>query len=100
MESVVVNPDNLAFAKELVVKHENKRNDQSAAHLKVEEVLLVDYSYILGGWKAHLATTRHDGMFYEVTCNPANQKAFVDSYKKWENSEYSFNPDLTGIVKE
>lgn len=75
-------------AKLLVAQHENKRNDQSTAELKSEDVFIVWFAKTLQNWKCVLATTRSDGMLYEVTYNGDKKETYVDSYKKWENSAY------------
>lgn len=80
--------DILSRAIDLVVQHENKRNDLTLSLLKPDEVLTVWFSKTLQNWKGIFATTRKDGMLYEVTHNGDLSVTYVDSYKKWENSSY------------
>ena len=51
-----------------------------------DEVFVVWFCYILGGWKALLSTTLPDGMYYEVTFNKDKQEIYVDHYVKTEQT--------------
>ena len=51
----------------------------------VDEVYVVWFAYVLGGWKALVSTTVNDGMYYEVTYDRVNERTYLDAYKKWEN---------------
>lgn len=50
-----------------------------------DEVYVVWFCYILGGWKALVSTTLPDGMYYEVTYNKEKREAYLDAYKKFDN---------------
>ena len=83
-------------AKELVVLHANKRKEKTDDHvpqLTFEDVYVVWFCKTLQNWKALLSTYWPDGMYYEVTYDGDKKQAYVDSYKKWENSAY---PDGEG----
>lgn len=56
---------------------------------QLEDVYVVWFCYILGGWKALVSTTLEDGKYYEVTCNPAKGEIYVDTYVKQKNTVYS-----------
>lgn len=76
-------------AKELVARHANKRLDVTDhVEVTVEMVYVVWFCKTLKNWKALLSTELPDGMYYEVTFNGETGEAYVDSYKKWENSAY------------
>ena len=78
-------------AKALVVAHANKRKEKTDDHipqLSVESVYVVWFCKTLQNWKALLSTSWPDGMYYEVTYDGDKRQAYVDSYKKWENSAY------------
>jgi hypothetical protein len=49
------------------------------------EVYIVWFTYILGGWKANLATDMPDGKYYELTYNAAKQETYIDEYVKVVN---------------
>jgi hypothetical protein len=49
------------------------------------ELYVVTFSYILGCWKALVATDTLDGSYYEVTYNKARQETYVDVYGKRMN---------------
>jgi len=50
-----------------------------------DDVYVVWFCYILGGWKALISTTLPDGMYYEVTYNKEKAETYVDAYKKFHN---------------
>lgn len=78
-------------AKALVVAHANKRKEKTDVdipQLSVEDVYVVWFCKTLQNWKALLSTSWPDGMYYEVTYDGDKRQAYVDSYKKWENSAY------------
>lgn len=84
------------YARLLVAQYFNlkaeKTDNETIDHL--EDVYVVWFCYILGGWKALVSTTVVDGMYYEVTCDKARGKVYVDAYKKWENVEVDYGNDL------
>lgn len=85
-----------AFRKDVtngMVKSWMKRSDkpQVAREILLEnlngEVLLNDiyvvtFTYILGGWKAMLSTTVENGEYYEITFDVENERFYVDTYVK------------------
>lgn len=52
-----------------------------------DEVYIVWFCFILGGWKALCSTTLPDGRYYEVTYDKARDKAYIDTYAKILNEE-------------
>ena len=62
--------------------------EASALHLQIEELYVVWFAYILGGWKALVSTSRADGRYYEVTHNQKKSETYVDTYVKTNNSVY------------
>lgn len=58
--------DNLRICKDLVAKH---------AHVTLDDVYVVTYSYILDNFKATLATTRNDNLYYEVIYDVVKNRA-------------------------
>lgn len=47
---------------------------------------VVWFCFILGGWKALVATTFEDGRYYEVTYNKEKDETYLDVYTKVENT--------------
>lgn len=54
--------------------------------LKVDDVYVVLFAYVLGSWKAHVSTTVPDGRYYEVTFNRDKGEVYIDEYKKQANT--------------
>ena len=48
------------------------------------DVYIVWFAYILGGWKALVSTSLPDGMYYEVTSDVVHNKIYVDAYKRFD----------------
>lgn len=48
-------------------------------------VYVVWFSKALQNWKALVSTTLPDGMYYEVTYDGDQQRAYLDAYKKFDN---------------
>lgn len=57
-----------------------------------DEVYIVWFAFILGGWKALVSTSLPDGRYYEVTFNKDAGEVYVDSYVKTE--QYKFKADI------
>jgi hypothetical protein len=70
------------------VKNHLDKTDAKYTTFSEDEVYVVWYSYILGGWKALVSTTLPDGMYYEVTYNSKKNEVYLDAYKKFENQCY------------
>lgn len=51
----------------------------------INDVYIVWFAYVLGGWKALCSTSIPDGRYYEVTYNATKGEAYVDTYKKTHN---------------
>lgn len=83
-------------AMRLAVLHENKRfRDDDTNRLAIDETFVVWSSKTLQNWKVIIGTSRPDDMLYEVTYNGDKKEAYVDSYKKWENSVYPDDQEAT-----
>jgi len=82
-----VKKDFQEVAKEHVVAYFNVESEHTETYgrLHPEEVYVVWFCYILGGWKALLSTTVPDDMYYEVTYNKINEETYLDAYKKVDN---------------
>lgn len=50
-----------------------------------DEVYVVWWCFILGGWKALISTTLPDGRYYEVTFNREKSEVYLDTYRKTHN---------------
>lgn len=50
-----------------------------------DEVYVVWFAFILGGWKALCSTTLPDGRYYEATFNKDKQQVYIDTYLKVAN---------------
>jgi len=55
------------------------------------EVYVVWFSKVLQNWKALVSTTRPDGMYYEVTYDGEKKRAYLDAYKKFDNTTFYDN---------
>lgn len=79
--------DNLRICKALVADNFNAHVATKGKHAPVtlEDVYVVTYSYILGNFKAMVATTRKDNLYYEVTYDVVKNRAYLDVYKKCAN---------------
>jgi len=64
------------------------KTDAKHATFSEDEVYVLWYCYILGGWKVLVSTTLPDGMYYEVTFNRQNNEIYLDAYKKFDNQCY------------
>lgn len=53
-----------------------------------DEIFLVYFSYIIGGWKCELATGAHPGFLYQITHNVQFVENYLDVYQKRSNSVY------------
>lgn len=73
-------------AKMMVVDYFNE-NAEITDHVKIfeDQVYIVWFCFILGGWKALVSTTVVDGMYYEVTYNKVGKETYIDAYKKFKN---------------
>lgn len=88
--------DHQLKAKIAVVDYFNSRK-QNAEHynidtntidpieITVDDVYVVWYCFVLGGWKALISTTVPDGMYYECTYNKEKFEMYLDAYKKFDN---------------
>lgn len=84
-------------AKQFVIKETVRYNidTNTDEYLGLDEVYIVWFSYILGGWKALLSTVHPDGKYYEVTYNRVKHEVYVDTYVKTSNTLYR-NPVTDG----
>jgi hypothetical protein len=60
-------------------------------HFSINDVYVVWFAYVLGGWKAVCSTSLPDGRYYEVTFSKERNVAFVDTYVKTHNVEVPFS---------
>jgi hypothetical protein len=63
------------------------------------DIYVVWFCKTLQNWKALLSTTRPDGMYYEVTYDGNRGVAYLDCYKKFDNSSWA-NEVFTGDTKK
>lgn len=75
------------YARQCVYEYTIKHLDPTDnIHLELDDVYVVWFCYIAGGWKALLSTNLPDGMYYEVTA-PANKDAvYLDAYKRFDQA--------------
>lgn len=78
--------DHIETAKMIVAQYFNRKVEKTDVFsISEDDVYVVWFCYILGGWKALLSTTVNDGMYYEITYNRDKGETYLDAYKKWEN---------------
>lgn len=53
----------------------------------IDHVYVVQFTYILGNWKALVSTELPDGMYYEVTYDKRRGIAYLDPYKRFDHKE-------------
>lgn len=75
-------------AKTLVAQYFNRKVETTDVFsISTDDVYVVWFAYVLGGWKALISTTVNDGMYYEVTHDRVKGSIYLDAYKKWDNVE-------------
>lgn len=89
----------LITAKELTVKNYNDHRKDGRAEIVYSEVFVVWFSKTIGNWKALCATTRPDGLYYEITHNGYAHETYVDVYKKIGKAIYK-DPESTRKVEQ
>jgi hypothetical protein len=72
-------------AKMLVAQYFNRKAGPNGEKLGEDDVYVVWFCYILGGWKALVSTTVPDNMYYEVTHNKDKGETYLDAYGKLDN---------------
>ncbi len=72
------------IAIQLVVNYVKEHMDKPALEPHFG-VFIVWKCKTLQNWKYLLSTTRHDGMYYELTYNGDKKEWYLDAYKKVEN---------------
>lgn len=74
-------------ARQLVFDYIKPRLEKTDTHITFgpDEVYVVWFSKTLQNWKALVSTTLPDGMYYEVTYDGNQQRAYLDAYKKFDN---------------
>lgn len=78
--------DHIETAKMIVAQYFNRKVEKTDVFsISEDDVYVVWFCYILGGWKALLSTTVNDDMYYEITYNRDKGETYLDAYKKWEN---------------
>lgn len=85
----VYTENHMLKARLLVLKYFNEKVEKTDGFKIIEEqIYIVWWSYVLGGWKALISTTIPDGMYYEVTYNKTKGETYLDAYKKFDNVYY------------
>lgn len=75
---------------DIVYTHVKFRLDRDDVHphFSPKDVFLVWFSKTLENWKALVATTLPEPLYYEVTYNGQKDETYVDTYIKMENTVY------------
>ena len=80
-------PDVLLRSAKIAVIHAYSATDAAdTVELTENDIYIVWFSKTLQNWKALLSTDLHDGLYYEVTYNGDKHSAYVDTYKKQDNT--------------
>lgn len=69
----------------------------SDVYFTSDDVYVVWFCYILGGWKALVSTPVEDGRYYEVTYNHEKNERYVDVFKRevgWVHVPDHFSGEL------
>lgn len=82
----------LYWAKQCVAKYYNDRVESTDknGNITVADVFVVWFCKTLQNSKALLSTTVSDGMYYEFTYNGDKGEAYLDAYKKWQNTVWKY----------
>lgn len=76
-------------ARELVaIEHNIEEAVDVEDFVNLEDIYVVWFCFILGGWKALCSTQKGDGLYYEVTYNKDKDETYVDTYEKMNNTVY------------
>jgi Family of unknown function (DUF6275) len=67
--------------------------------LEHDQIYVVWFCYILGGWKALLSTTVNDNRYYEVTYDKEKRCTYVDRYQKITNTQVPDDDPLNTMRK-
>lgn len=79
--------DHPSAAKRIVFNYAKARLERTDTHINFvyDEVYIVWFCFILGGWKALVSTSLPDGRYYEVTYNRPKNEVYLDCYVKVDN---------------
>lgn len=82
----------LSKAQELVLGNFNAhRKPDKVPELKLDEVNVVWFAKVLGGWKCIIASTVAKGLLWEVTYASARDEMYLDVYTKLNNIKISLS---------
>lgn len=79
--------DYIAEAKNRVLFDYAEKMGPNDTPLYYDDIYVVMFAYVLGGWKALLSTNIPDGKYYEITRSTSKNKTYVDVYAKIRNIE-------------
>ena len=77
----------------------NWYKQQGVTDLTPDDVYVVWFCYILGGWKALVSTTVPDKLYCEVTYNKEKDEVYLDIYEKKEQHIYKEKKDDEKVSK-
>lgn len=80
--------DPIADAKWILRDHFQKTREGSEGILADSEIFVVYFSYIIGGWKCEMASSKAPGYMFQVTHNKNANETYLDVYVKESNSVY------------
>lgn len=81
--------DAIAEAKWILRDHFSKTREGKDAILHDNEIFLVKFAYVLGGWKCELATLLAPGYLFQITHNKDFHENYLDVYVKKSNHVYA-----------
>ena len=87
MPEEIKHNDQQGKARRIVFDYVKARLEKTDIHVTFaeDEVYVVWFCYILGGWKALVSTTLPDGRYYEVTYDKEQCRTYLDNYVKVDN---------------
>ena len=84
--------DHIAMARLTVHRFvEHQRLGGPTEDFTPDDVYVVWFCFILGGWKALVSTTLADNLYYEVTYNKDTDQLYLDVYEKQRNVVLRFD---------
>lgn len=84
------NPDRYLDKVKLLVVSAHNSHVEEEDFLTIDNLYIVSFTYILGGYKAMVSTNvSGDGLYFEVTHNATKEESYVDQYHKEFNDVFS-----------
>lgn len=85
------------------VKSHLDPSDEKHVTFGLDEIYVVQFTYILGNWRAMVSTTLPDGMYYEVIYQKNHGVVRLNAFKRYDHQEFAVSqvpgPELEAWAK-